>query len=156
MTAKQQRHRQGLASDEFVIPPDAKRIEYPIFVPEWMETTKTSRMILNGSARVADPKGNVRTVLQRQEMRFGILPEGALMKLSHRTAEASAVLGSELQIPLTLSVAAELKDLVQIALVPRDGQGAIFAARPINLTAGQLEETMIVTISSDASAAIRN
>ena len=72
MTAKQQRHRQGLASAEFTVAPDARRVEYPIFVPEWMETTKTSRMIVNGSLKVADPKGNVRTLLQRQETRIGI------------------------------------------------------------------------------------
>ncbi len=57
MTSKQQRHRQGLASGEFVVDPALLRVEYPIFVPEWMETTKTSRMILNGTVQVADPSG---------------------------------------------------------------------------------------------------
>ena len=81
MTSKQQRHRQGLASGEFACPAGATRVEYPIFVPEWMETTKTSRMILNGVVRAPDPRGNLRTLVQKMELRIGILPEGALLKL---------------------------------------------------------------------------
>ena len=156
MTAKQQRHRQGLASDEFTIPADAKRVEYPIFVPEWMETTKTSRMILNGSAQIADPKGNVRTVLQRQELRFGILPEGALMKLTHGAGEIKTVPGSELTIPLNLSIAPELKDPIQISLQARSASGIpvantanCFQAETINLAPGQKDSKLIVHVAND-------
>ena len=55
-----------------VLPAEARRVEYPIFVPEWLETTKTSRMILNGAVQVPDPTGKPRTLLQRQELRIGI------------------------------------------------------------------------------------
>ena len=148
MTAKQQRHRQGLASDEFIVVPDAKRIEYPIFVPEWMETTKTSRMILNGSVQVADPKGTVRTLLQRQELRIGILPEGALMKLSHTGGEVSARLGQEIQIPLALVRAPEFRAPVQIELVPDEDQTGLITATPITVTE-QREGMLTVRLGSD-------
>lgn len=146
MTAKQQRHRQGLASDEFVVPPEASRVEYPIFVPEWMETTKTSRMILNGSVQVADPKGTLRTLLQRQELRFGILPEGALMKLTHGAGEVSASPGRELSIPLSLSLSPELRDPIRITVVSADG---IFTAEPLSLATGQKEVKLPVRVSMD-------
>lgn len=152
MTAKQQRHRQGLASDEFVVPAEAKRIEYPIFVPEWMETTKTSRMILNGSARVADPKGHVRTLLQRQELRFGILPEGALMKLTHSAGEMKATAGSQVTIPLSLSIAPELRDPIEIVVVPGDQTRRVFSAEPMTLAAGQKEAKASVRISDDPAS----
>lgn len=148
MTAKQQRHRQGLASDEFVVPADAKRVEYPIFVPEWMETTKTSRMILNGSAKVADPKGNIRTVLQRQELRFGILPEGALMKLTHG---APVIRDGQIQVPLELSLASELKDPIELSFVPEESQQSVFAMKPISLVAGQKGATVAVTVAPESS-----
>lgn len=148
MTAKQQRHRQGLASDEFVVPAEARRIEYPIFVPEWMETTKTSRMILNGSAQVADPKGHVRTLLQRQELRFGILPEGALMKLTHSVGEMKATAGSEVTIPLSLSIAPELRDPIEIVFVG-DQNRRLFVAQAIHLAAGQKEAKVNVRVSND-------
>lgn len=150
MTAKQQRHRQGLASDEFIVPPDGKRVEYPIFVPEWMETTKTSRMILNGSVQVADPKGTVRTLLQRQELRIGILPEGALMKLSHAAGEPQLKLGGELTIPLSLSVATELREPITISLVPSSEQAGLVSAEPISLPAGQKDAQLTVRFASDA------
>ncbi len=152
MTAKQQRHRQGLASDEFVIPPDAKRIDYPIFVPEWMETTKTSRMILNGSAQIADPKGNMRTLLQRQELRLGILPEGALMKLTHGVGEIKTSPGGELTIPLALSIASELRDPIQITVVPNEQQRGLFTAEPVALAAGQKETKFVVRVAAEASS----
>lgn len=151
MTAKQQRHRQGLASDEFLVPADAKRVEYPIFVPEWMETTKTSRMILNGSIQMADPKGNVRTLLQRQELRLGILPEGALMKLTHGASEIKTTPGSELTIPLALSVATELRDPIQITIVPSERHPGLFTAEPVNLATGQKEAKVMVRVSGEPS-----
>jgi len=149
MTAKQQRHRQGLASDEFIVAADAKRIEYPIFVPEWMETTKTSRMILNGSVQIADPKGNVRTLLQRQELRFGILPEGALMKLTHGAGEMKATAGSEITIPLALSIAPELRDPIEVTVVSADPNRRVFSAPAVTLAAGQKEAKVSVSISSE-------
>ena len=149
MTAKQQRHRQGLASEEFVVPPEALRIEYPIFVPEWMETTKTSRMILNGAVKVADPKGNMRTLLQRQELRIGILPEGALMKLSHTAGELTVAPGSEIRIPLALSRAAEFRVPVQVELIADEAQTGLIAAAPITLTPEQADGVLIVRLGND-------
>ena len=149
MTAKQQRHRQGLTSDEFVVPAEAKRVEYPIFVPEWMETTKTSRMLVNGAVKVADPKGNIRTLLQKQELRVGILPEGALMKLSHLAGEPTVTLGSEVRISLALSLASELREPIKITVMPDETQTNMLTAEPIQLSAGQKETTLIVRVAND-------
>ncbi|MEI8382954.1 MAG: PPC domain-containing protein [Planctomycetota bacterium] len=151
MTAKQQRHRQGLASDDFIVPADARRVEYPIFVPEWMETTKTSRMILNGAVQIPDPQGNLRTLLQRQELRFGILPEGALMKLSHAPGEIKAAPGSTIKIPLSLSIASELKDPIEISIVPNDVNQGAFTGNLITLVPGQKSAIYEIQVSADAA-----
>ena len=150
MTAKQQRHRQGLESgDEFVVPPAAKKVDYPIFVPEWMETTKTSRMILNGAVRVPDPKGNVRTLLQRMELRLGLLPEGALMKLTHAKNEYHAALGSELAISVTVSCAPELRETIRVELIPSESQLGLMSAEPVTLPVGQTNATITVRLTPD-------
>ena len=149
MTAKQQRHRQGLASDEFTVPPSATKVDYPIFVPEWMETTKTSRMILNGRVEVADPKGNKRTLLQRQELRIGILPEGALMKLAHVPGEYIAAIGGELTIPLQLSRAAELREEVKLELMPGEYPVGLATATPMTLATGQTDAKFAIRLASD-------
>ncbi len=149
MTAKQQRHRQGLASGEFVVPPDAKRVEYPIFVPEWMETTKTSRMIVNGVVKVADPKGNIRTLVQKQELRIGILPVGALLKLSAPSGEMPAAPGEEIRVPLAIARAAELREPVTVELVPSAGQMGLVTAEKLTLTPDQREATLAIRLGSD-------
>jgi hypothetical protein len=113
-------------------------------VPEWMETTKTSRMILNGSVLIADPKGTMRTLLQRQELRFGILPEGALMKLTHTAGEMNASPGSELSVPLSLSIAPELRDPIQISVLSSKG---LFSAESVALAVGQKQATIKVQVA---------
>lgn len=149
MTAKQQRHRQGMASGEFTVKPDERRVEYPIFVPEWMETTKTSRMILNGAAQVPDPKGNVRTLLSRMELRIGVLPEGALMKLGHVEKEITGQVGSELTIPLTLSRAAELREEVRVELVTSGLPGGLMRADPLMPTPDATSISPMLKLAND-------
>lgn len=159
MTAKQQRHRQGLTSDEFTVPPDAKRVEYPIFVPEWMETTKSSRMILNGAVKVADPAGNVRTLLQRMELRIGILPEGALLKLSRARGDAEAanpagaelfaVPGGELSIPLSLARAANFREEVKLELLPSSLPAGLVTCEPLPLGPDAVSGTAVIRFAAD-------
>ena len=149
MTSKQQRHRQGLASDELIVPADATRFDYPIFVPEHMETTKTSRMILNGAVTVPDPKGNVRTLLQRLELRLGILPEGALMKLTHTPAEYRARIGSELSVPLTVSRVPEFREQLRIELVAGEGQEGLIVGEPVSLSSDESRCSLVIRFSDD-------
>ncbi len=131
MTSKQQRHRQGLGGGELTVPPGVQRMEYPIFVPEWMETTKTSRMILNGVVQAPDPRGNIRTLVNKMELRIGILPEGALLKVGHTSTELTVIAGAEIQIPLTISRAPEFREKVVIELVPSDRQQGMISADPL-------------------------
>lgn len=147
MTSKQQRHRQGLASDEFVVPPGATRVEYPIFVPEWMETTKTSRMILNGTVQVPDPRGRLRTLVQRMELRIGILPEGALLKLTHGGGEPVVAAGGQFTIPIHLARAPELHDPVKLELIAPPNTLAA-SAEPMVIADGQAEVQMNVQLPS--------
>ncbi|WP_373652950.1 PPC domain-containing protein [Schlesneria sp. DSM 10557] len=149
MTAKQQRHRQGLASDEMIVPSSVTRVEYPIFVPEWMETTKTSRMILNGAIRVPDPQGNIRTLLQRMELRLGILPEGAILKLGSKPAEYSVPIGGQLSIPLTVSCLPEFREPIRIELVPQEFQQGLVSADSITLRQGESSASLTVSVADD-------
>lgn len=146
MTSKQQRHRQGLRGEEMDVPADVTRFEYPIFVPEWMETTKTSRMIINGVVRVPDPKGNMRTLVQQQELRLGLLPVGAHMKLAAEQPLIKIKRGATLEMTLTLTKAPEFKDVATIALHAIDiapgeritadkAQNKAFSVKPIEADA---------------------
>lgn len=131
-TAKQQRHRQGMDGGEIVVPAGVARCDYPVFVPEWMETTRTSRFIVNGAVEVNDPRGRPRTLLERQELRLGMLPVGAIMKLQ-APAEVIARPGTVAEVPVGLVRAAEFRTLpldgpVVVglsAVAPADGGAAV-------------------------------
>jgi hypothetical protein len=150
MTARQQRHRQGLSSREFVVSPARTRVEYPIFVPEWMETTKTSRMILNGVVQVSDPMGNFRSLVQRMEMRIGILPEGALLKIASPVGEISVKPGEEIRLPLIVSRAPELNEAVIVELLADASQTMLFSAEPVRFSVSDREGTLAVRLANDA------
>lgn len=150
MTAKQQRHRQGLSSDEFLVQPGSKRVEYPIFVPEWMETTKTSRMILNGTVQVADPQGNSRTLVQRMELRIGMLPVGALMRVTHAAQEPRVQAGEELTIPVKVVRAPEFRETVRLEVRSADPFAPPLESTPVELAPEQAAAELRVRVPASA------
>ncbi|MFO0818946.1 MAG: hypothetical protein U1A77_13445 [Pirellulales bacterium] len=152
MTSKQQRHRQGLASGEFVVDPTAARVEYPIFVPEWMETTKTSRMILNGTVQAPDPQGKVRTLVQRMELRIGILPEGALMKVTHSADEPRVQAGGEVVIPVRVSRAPEFREPIRLELVASQDPAEKIESPAIVLAPETSDAELKVRIPTESTA----
>ena len=152
MAAKQERHRQGVRGPDFIVPADATRVLYPVFLPEILETTKTSRIVVNGVARVPDPKGNVRYLVTRMNLRIGFLPEGALLKIAHEPLEYVVPAGQVLEIPVSVTRTAELLEPAQVELVvPKELQG-LLTAEPITLTAAQ--QDAVVRVQSQAGTAI--
>lgn len=134
-TANQQRVRQGITGPDFVAPADATRVEYPVFLPEWLETTKTSRIILNGVAKTPDPKGNVRHLLNKMELRIGMLPVGAILKVAP-DAEDLQVHGNEpFEIPIHLTRSSELSEPASVELVVPVELSKRLSAAPLVVTA---------------------
>jgi hypothetical protein len=160
-TAKQQRHRQGMDGEEIVVPADATHCEYPVFVPEWMETTRTSRFIVNAAVEVTDPRGAKRTLLERQELRLGMLPEGAIMKLSGpgeirrrrgktATFELGLVRGAEFRTP---AFAGPVRvELVRESLPRAWREGNLVALEPVVIENDGVEQAKVslaVTLADD-------
>jgi hypothetical protein len=153
MASAQDRHRQGISGPELTVPPGVGRVLYPVYVPEWLETTRTSRMVVNGVAKVADPKGNLRYSLSRQKTRMGFLPVGALLKLSADVREFQAQDGQPFSIPLSLSRSAQLTEPVRLELRSGDESTALFTAEPQTLTATQTHTDFAVLAKRAANAA---
>jgi hypothetical protein len=146
MHSRQGRHVMGIAGPEVAVPPGVDRFLYPVHLPEWLETSRTSRMVVNGVVRVADPKGNVRHVLVKQKNRMGFLPIGALLKLSAveplislgGTADSAGSAQTRVvSIPLKVDRAESIRELdLTIELEPHP----MFTASPITIdtSAGEL------------------
>jgi hypothetical protein len=132
MTSRQGRHRQGIHGPELKVPTGVKRILYPIFLPEWLETTRTSRLSLNGVAKIPDGKGKIRYSLVRQKTRMGFLPGGALLKLACGETEIEAKAGDVLQVPLTLNRAKGLTEPASVELLLGETSEGI-TAKPMTI-----------------------
>jgi len=150
MSARQGRHRQGIAGPELQVKNGVDRVLYPVFLPEWLETTRTSRMVVNGVAKVADPQGNIRYSLSRQKTRMGFLPTGALLKIAVEQPEFRTKRGATLQIPIKVSRAEELTGPVTLELVPASGSPSPFAGGPLQVGPGV--QTALFPLQTTAAA----
>lgn len=145
MAARQGRHRQGIKGPELTVPPDVERILYPVFLPEWLETTRTSRMVVNGVAQVADPKGRVRYLSSKLKTRIGFLPTGALLKVDCDVPEIEVVAGQPLAIPLTINRAKGLTEVATIELVQDRASEGVLIADPLSVPQDQSHVVLKVT-----------
>jgi hypothetical protein len=140
MTSRQGRHRQGIRGPELVVPPDAARVLYPVFLPEWLETTRTSRMVVNGVARVPDPQGTPRYVLSKQKTRMGFLPVGALLKVSTSSPEREVRAGQSITLPFEIGRSPQLREPVRLELSdPRQLLADSVTLPPIEEGEGRME-----------------
>ena len=145
MSSKQGRHRQGIRGPELVIPPGVKRILYPVFLPEWLETTRTSRMVVNGVAKVADAKGNLRYSVSRLKTRIGFLPGGALLKISISVKELELLPGQPFDVPVTIGRSRELIESARLELKPGSELEGSFQFAPVTVDANTTEAIIRVT-----------
>jgi len=138
MTSRQGRHRMGIKGPEVVVPPGVDRYLYPVHLPEWLETTRTSRMVVNGVIEVPDPQGNLRFVVVRQKTRMGFLPTGAMLALAADDPIITIQPGQEFAAAVTIDRAVALPGLLRLELEPAAG----FEAEPRMLEPGQTDVPM--------------
>lgn len=144
MAAKQGRHRQGIRGPELTVSPEVNRVLYPVFLPEWLETTRTSRMVVNGVAQVADPKGRVRFLSSKLQTRIGFLPTGALLKISCDVPELEVVAGRPFQIPLAVDRAQGLVESATIVIVDDRESAGLVLAEPMEMDASRTQVLLAV------------
>src|SRR5262249_29539595 len=96
------------------------------FMPEWLETSRTSRMILIAVAKVRDPRGNIRHLVTDVAGRITMSIEGALLKVSAGTEELTVRPGREITLPIKLARSPRLTGPVKLELVlPEEIQGTL-------------------------------
>ena len=131
MAARQQRHRQGIRGPSLTVEPGVKRVNYPVFLPEGLETSRTSRIGLVGMAQVKDPAGTERWVTGDVEGQITMSIEGAVLKLS---APAEIEMGKDgtVSMPVQLLRSASLREPVVLELVvPAEWASSLGAEKKI-------------------------
>lgn len=116
LAAHPDRVRQGISGEDLVVPAEATQIDYPLFIPEWVQTDRTSRIVLNTIVQVTDPAGNRRHLVNRMDRRITMNVEGALLKLSADKTEFPIKAGESIEIPLKILRSAKFSGPVEVSL----------------------------------------
>jgi hypothetical protein len=135
------------------VPAEATTAQFPIFVPEWLETSLTCRMNVIGVVQVPDPKGNVRHVTGNMDGLIVMSIEGALLKLTHEPAERTAVLGSQIEIPVRVSRNVKIPVETRIEVISAGELAGLLSADPIVLPASESAAVVKVRVAGDARLA---
>ncbi len=150
MSSAQGYHRQGITGPELVVPPGVERILYPIFLPEWLETSRTSRLVVNGVAKVADPQGNVHYLVSRLKDRLGFMPVGALLKISSDVDELQVNQGDPFEIPLTIHRARQLLEPTRLELRANEQLHGLLSVDSVSVPAEQSSTQFRVVPTADS------
>jgi type 1 fimbria pilin len=148
MTARQDRQRMGTRGPVLTVPAGENKAWYPVFLPEWLPTDLTRRIIVHGVVAVPDPKGTIRYLTKPGNARITMIMEGALLKLTAANNDSVNRIGSVIEIPVTISRSPKLPLPVTVSLnVPDEAQGFL-KAEPVTLAADQ--NTGVLRIETQA------
>lgn len=150
MSAQQARNRQGINGTTTIVPPGETRALFPCFMPEWLATDITRRMVVHGVVEVPDPKGNLRQLTKPGDARITMIMEGALLKLACEVTDLRSSPGAVCEIPFSISRSPRLTGPVTISLkVPEEAAGML-AAEPVVLAPEQTTARMRITSTADS------
>ncbi|HXD86946.1 MAG TPA: hypothetical protein VN641_10650, partial [Urbifossiella sp.] len=149
MAAVQSYQVQGITGPEVVVPRGITRTVYPCFMPEWLETIRTSRMGVIATVQVPDARGRVRHLVAPIKGFITMTIEGALLKLSHAESELHVATGSSFAVRVKLARAAKLHEPVRLELRVPEELAGLLTAEPVEVPAGQTEADFRVTAAAD-------
>jgi hypothetical protein len=150
MSAQQDRYRQGKRGPIVTVPAGADRAIYPCFMPEWLATDLTQRIVVHGVAGVEDGAGKVRQLTKAGDARITMIMEGALLKLTTKAPRQTLPLGAALEIPVAISRSIKLPVEARIELVVPEEAVGLIRAEPLTLLAGVDSGTLRIVSTADA------
>jgi hypothetical protein len=145
MAAQQSYQVQGITGGEVKVPPGVTQTIYPCFMPEWLETTRTSRMGMIAVAQVADPKGKIRYLVNDITGFITMTMEGALLKVSAEDRDLAVPVGRPFNVHVKVSRLAKLAEPVRLELhLPEELAGHL-QAEPVTVTVGKESADVRIT-----------
>lgn len=146
MAARQSYQVQGITGGDMRVPPGVQRTIYPCFMPEWLETSRTSRMAMIAVVQAPDPRGTIRHLVVELEGMVTMSMEGALLKVSNDVRDLTVRAGDSFTVPVTISRSVELTEPVRLELQLVDELAGFVKAEPVDVPASQSETSFrIVT-----------
>jgi hypothetical protein len=143
--ARQSYQVQGITGRDITVPPGALTAQYPCFMPEWLETIRTSRMGIMAEVKVADPKGAVRTLIAPIDGFITMTMEGALLKLSAEP-EIEVKPGQPIPLKVRLSRSPRLMEPVKLELILPEELAGAFKLDPVTAVNNQNDVDVKITV----------
>lgn len=137
MSAKQDRQRQGVRGPTIIVPPNESKAWYPCFLPEWLSTDLTRRIVVHGIAEVPDPQGNLRQVTKAGDARITMIMEGALLKLKAIESDLSVTAGYSVELPFEIARSAKFAEETRVELIIPDEAKDLLSADAILLSTSE-------------------
>lgn len=147
--ARQSYQVQGITGGDVKVPPGVERTIYPCFMPEWLETSRTSRMGMIGVVQVPDPTGRVRHLVVELTGFITMSMEGALLKLSHTSRDLVARPGEPFNVHLRLTRSPKLPEPARLELKLPEDLAGLFSADEVVVLPGQDEVDFRITPAAD-------
>jgi hypothetical protein len=136
---KQARHLQGVTGPVVVVPPGQSEVEYPAFLPPWMEMGRTCRVCVMAVGRVEDADGREHAVSfssidQNQQMIVVVGPGRLDLELGRLSVRAAP--GGVVRVPVKVSRGTDLSGPVKVeAVIPEHWAGVTTEA--VTIPAGE-------------------
>ena len=145
MAATQSYQMQGITGGDVIVPPGVAKTIYPVFMPEWLETTRTSRMGMIAVAKVPDPKGKIRYLVNNMEGFITMTLEGALLKVSADDQELAIPAGQPFDVPLKVLRLTKLAQPVKLELRLEEELVGQLKADPVVVPVGKEKAVLRIT-----------
>jgi hypothetical protein len=149
MAAQQSYQVQGISGGDVVVPPGSERAIYPCFMPEWLETSRTSRMGMIAVAKVPDARGKARYMVNEITGFVTMTMEGALLKVSSEDHDLFATAGQPFEVRIKVSRLAKLSEPVQLELRPPDELAGRLKAEAVTVPVGKESAVVRITPAAD-------
>ena len=125
MAARPDRVSQGIFGDKVIVPAGVEQIDFPLFLPQWVQIDRTSRIALNTYVQIPDGTGNLRTLVNRMDQRITMNVEGTLLTISTPHDEITISPGKDVEIPVNILRSPKLNHAVTVSLVDSDADDAV-------------------------------
>ncbi|HEV3383842.1 MAG TPA: hypothetical protein VG097_03450 [Gemmata sp.] len=150
MASIQSYQRQGISGPDMLVPANVDRAFYPCFMPEWLETTRTSRMALIGIVKVPDAKGKLRYLVTPMSGQITMSIEGSLLKVDTIAREVAIRPGESIVVPVKILRSAILAVPVQLELRLPEDLAAVLKADTVTVAPGQSSAEFRITCLKEA------
>jgi hypothetical protein len=148
---KQARHLQGATGPRIVVPGDKSEFDYPVTLPPSMETGRTCRVCVMGSATVKDPAGTEHVVTyssreQNDQVIAVVEPERLGLRLDRSTVLVEPGKTAEIKLDVHRGDGLTGPTTVDV-VIPRSVKGV--SAEPVRIAADAASGTLVLRFATD-------